>query len=175
MACAGGFRSVVEQGLLYLFLPAAPASAILSWSSAPHSRRGCRGARSQRTIKKSTKNKLRSAYPSPYRASTLPSLAQGELYSLPFRVLQPLGRVWARMRLSSILSFRLHLCPLAVSLSLSFFSSLSPLPVPPPLPRFSPPPRPRRRCRFSSLFFSWFVWGRSWRSRIRETGERGEK
>lgn len=31
------FALVVEQGFLYLFLPAAPASAILSWSSALHS------------------------------------------------------------------------------------------------------------------------------------------
>jgi len=156
MACAGGFCSVVEQGFLYLFLPAASASAILSWSNALYSRRGCRGARSQRTIKKSTKNKLRSAYTSPFRARFSFSCTRGALL-LAIRVLQPLGRVWARMRLSSIFSF-----PPSLSLrqpSLFLFSSLflrcafsS---------RFTPPPRPHRRCRFSSLFFSWFVWGRS--------------
>lgn len=150
---------------LSLFLPAAPASAILSWSSAPHSRRGCRGARSQRTIKKSTKNKLRSAYPSPYRAHSSFSRTRGALLLAVPRVATSRACVGA----NAALFHPLLPSTSAPSLSLSLFLRC------PFSPRFSPPPRPHRRCRFSSLFFSWFVWGRSWRSRIRKTGERGEK
>lgn len=91
MACAGGFRSVSRNKVFSISFSraAAPASAILSWRAArctlaaAAEERERERARSQRTIKKSTKNKLRSAYPSPFRARTLPFLAQGELYSLP--------------------------------------------------------------------------------------------
>lgn len=168
---------LVEQGFLYLSLPAAPASAILSWSSALHSCRARlqRGARSQRTIKKSTKNKLRSAYPSPFRARTLPSLAQGELYSLPSACCN-LSGVCGR-ECGSLPSSPSRPCPSPrrPSLSLFFFSfSFSTARSPRASRRPRGPSRSAPR-RFSSLFFSWFVWGRSWRSRIRKTvGGRGE-
>lgn len=139
MACAGGFRSVVEQGLLYLsFSRTAPASAILSWSSAPHSRRGCRGARSQRTIKKSTKNKLRSAYPSPYRARSSFSRTRGALTPCRSACCNLSG---VCVGANAALFHPLLPSTSAPSLSLS----LSPLPVLPALlaaPAASPPPPP---------------------------------
>lgn len=73
------------------------------------------------------------------------------------------------MRLSSILSSRPSPRP---SLLPSFFLALPPPRVLPALlaaPAASPP------RRFSSLFFSWFVWGRSRRSRIRKDGAAGRK
>lgn len=151
MACAGVFRSVVEQGFLYLFLPAAPVSAILSWSSALHSRRGCRRARSQRTIKKSTKNKLRSAYPSPFRARFSFSRHKGSSTPCHPRVATSRQCVGANAALFHPLFPSLSVP--SSSLPLSFFLSFSLFLRCAFSPRFSPPPRPHRRCRFSSLFF----------------------
>lgn len=109
---------------LSLFLPAAPASAILSWSSAPHSRRGCRGARSQRTIKKSTKNKLRSAYPSPYRAHSSFSRTRGALLLAVPRVATSRACVGANAALFHPLLPSTS-AP-SLSLSLSFSAARSP-------------------------------------------------
>lgn len=82
-----------------------------------------RGARSQRTIKKSTKNKLRSAYP-PDPLSPVPFallLLSRAALLLVIRALQLLGCVWARMH--SLPSSRF--VSLRLSLSFSGLSFLS--------------------------------------------------
>lgn len=163
MVCAGGFRFFVEQGFLFLYLS---LSLFLSLSPLPvQSYRGAARWRawSQRTIKKSTKNKLRSArapsfpplpslLPPPGRSSRdLPSLVRGSPPCHP-RVATSRACVGA-----NALSFRPFLS--------HSFSAVR-------LPRRL---RGLTAARFSSLFFSWFVWGRSRRSRVRKTRERGEK